>query len=571
MILLLSFLTPSATFAGVFCFGRFIDALTKQYYANIVGTTSLYLLLGLYILLGLLSEILKRLGLTVERVVFYDWHREIILRVNSKVSTLDLKVLESPEFNTLMNKVKLGYEHIPGNFMNPLFKLISELIKLLISSIIFFTFSPLLIILILASLTPQFFVSRHSSKLQWGIWDSRGEEAKRYFSTRDNLTNIESVKEVKLFGLATYLLGNVKMIINNFITEQKQILKGEVSLSIVSELVAYISIASSYVWLVSRVFTKSILLGSFIFYMQSINEFISAGRGFLSHLMKLYEFNLFMTDLYTFLDMEPNIKSRTSATTISTDKVPTIEFKNIDFSYRDTGAKVFEDFSLLIQSGEDIALVGENGAGKTTFVKLLCRFYDVDRGEILIDGVNIKNLDLNSWHKHLGVLFQDFNRYAYSVKENIAMGNIANINSTEKITESAVTAGASEFVEQFSKKYDQILSNRFADGTDLSGGQWQRIALARAYFRDANILILDEPTSAIDAKGEYEIFKKISQVQKEKTTIIISHRFSTVRNADKIYVIEKGKVIEQGTHQELMAVALGRYKYMFELQAEGYK
>ncbi len=204
-------------------------------------------------------------------------------------------------------------------------------------------------------------------------------------------------------------------------------------------------------------------------------------------------------------------------------------------------------------------------------MKLLARFYDVDEGQILVNGTDLRDLDLDSWYRNIGILFQDFNKYGYTVKENIKLGDVSRPENEEDIIQSSKAAGADSFVMSFKHKYDQILSKWFNKGVDLSGGQWQRIALARAFYRDANILILDEPTSAVDAKGEYEIFEKISKVQKEKTMIIISHRFNTVKKANSIYVIDKGQIIESGSHEELMQLKNGKYKEMFELQAEGYR
>jgi ATP-binding cassette subfamily B protein len=238
---------------------------------------------------------------------------------------------------------------------------------------------------------------------------------------------------------------------------------------------------------------------------------------------------------------------------------------------------IFKDLSFTIYPGEDIAIVGENGAGKSTLVKLLCRFYDVTSGKILIDGRDLKSIDLKSWYSQLGTLFQDFNKYAYTVEENLdlSMNEDAGHRLTRKARSdafmTALSKASADFVREYPRGLQTVLARSHKHGIDPSGGQWQRIALARAFYRDANILILDEPTSAIDAKGEYDIFEQIRAHQKNKTTIIISHRFSTVRNAQRILVIESGKLIESGTHDELMQHESGLYKLMFTKQAEGYQ
>ena len=229
-----------------------------------------------------------------------------------------------------------------------------------------------------------------------------------------------------------------------------------------------------------------------------------------------------------------------------------------------------KDFNLSIKNGEKIALVGENGAGKTTLIKLLLRFYDVTDGEILVNGINIKNINLEKWYSEIGALFQDFIKYQFTFKENVYFGDQKQINNLELLKDAIKKSGADEYLKDLPNKFNQIIGKMFKDGIDLSGGQWQKLALARAFFKNAPILILDEPTSAIDAKAEYEIFQRVQELQKDKTVIIISHRFSTVRNADKILVLNEGAIIEEGSHETLMKMK-GLYAELFNIQAKGYR
>lgn len=313
-------------------------------------------------------------------------------------------------------------------------------------------------------------------------------------------------------------------------------------------------------------------LGDFQFLNGTINRFTSSSRQFLNNITRLYEKNLYMSDLYKLLDTKEKIVNKENAVIVDKKKgVPKIEFKNISFVYPDSKKKVFENLNIEINPGEDIALVGENGAGKSTFIKLLLRFYDATEGEILINWVNLKYINLESYYENISVLFQDFNQYYYKVTENISVGDITKSVNKDGVLNSSKRAGSHNFIKDYKKGYGQILAKSFKGGIEPSWDQWQRIALARAFYRNANILILDEPTAAIDAVGEFEIFKEIEKVKEDKTTIIISHRFSTVRNADKIYVIEHGKILEHGSHEKLMSIKNGQYKKMFELQSEGYK
>ena len=276
-----------------------------------------------------------------------------------------------------------------------------------------------------------------------------------------------------------------------------------------------------------------------------------------------------MVDFFKFLSLDNRIQEG-KLTALNTNSAPLIEFKNVWFKYTNSDKYILEDFNLTIQPGERIALVGVNGAGKTTLIKLLCRFYDVTEGEILIDGINIKDLTFESLYTKIGVLFQDFIRYSqFDVKTNIELGDLKNIGNSQKVEEAIFKADAQSFVEAYSKGIEQILDKSIEGGINPSGGQWQRIALGRAFFRDAPILILDEPTSAIDAKAEFEIFERLYEFSIGKSVIIVSHRFSTVRKADKIYVLDKGKIVEQGTHSELLELN-GKYAEAFRTQAKGY-
>jgi len=250
---------------------------------------------------------------------------------------------------------------------------------------------------------------------------------------------------------------------------------------------------------------------------------------------------------------------------------PTIEFQDVSFQYPNSKKWALKNISFILKPGDKVAFVGENGAGKTTIIRLLLRFYDPSEGKVLINGTNIQEIDLTSYYNHVGVLFQDFNDYPYSVRDNIALGRVESFDDEERVRRAARLANADDFIEQYPEKYDQLLEVGFKKGIEPSGGQWQRLALARALFRDAGILVLDEPTASVDAKSEYAIFKTLEEHSQGRTTIVISHRFSTVRTAKKIYVIDKGKFIESGTHQSLIEITNGLYKEMFEKQAAGYR
>lgn len=531
----------------------------------------IYQWLILALIAGLLLQVIYKLADWLDKLVFYDWNHKVPMDLARVISGMDLAVLESSEFRTKLARVEDGASHRSGQFVSNMFWLINDIVQIVVAIIILSKLAVWMMPLIFISLVPDFLILISGSKAHWGIWNAKESVKKRFFQAQDKLTDGDSIQEIRIFGLRSYLLNMINDLLNDFESGQKRILKKSNKLSLLSRIFESVILGGIEFWVILGVLARKWGVGDYNFYLSSINQFTNSSRNFLRNINNLYENNLYLNDYFDLMDMKNKIVNKENAVKVSDVKPPRIEFKNVSFTYPGSKDEVFDGFNMVIEPGEDIALVGENGAGKTTLVKLLSRFYDVDEGQILIDGIDIRDIDLDSWYRNLGILFQKFNTYGFSAYENIALGNVNNFDDKEGVKEASKQAGAHDFILKQKKKYKQILSKWFSDGTDLSGGQWQRIGLARAFFRKANVLILDEPTSAIDAKGEYEIFEKIAKYQKSKTTIIISHRFSTVRKADKIYVIDKGKILEKGTHEELMLKHKGKYKKMFELQAAGYK
>jgi ATP-binding cassette, subfamily B, bacterial len=290
----------------------------------------------------------------------------------------------------------------------------------------------------------------------------------------------------------------------------------------------------------------------------------------LGGLSDMYENSLYLTNLYSFLDYEPTIKSAPNARPLKLPLREGIEFRNVTFTYPGKTEPALRDVSFTIRPGEAVALVGQNGAGKTTVVKLLTRLYDPDEGQILLDGHDLREYDLESLHAAIGVIFQDYVTYFFSARDNIGVGRLEDIEQVELIEQAAAKSGAAGVIEKLPKGYDTTLGRWFDEGYQLSGGEWQKVALARAFMRDAEILVLDEPTASLDARAEYEIFARMKELSRGKMTVFISHRFSTVRLADRIFVVEENTIKESGTHEELLALH-GTYAELFNLQAEAYR
>jgi len=550
---------------------RLIDALVKAISGEFINSEYIFALLGASLFVTFILQMLWKTIEYGQRMTFQRWHVHSSYTVHKAMANLDVEIYESNKYNKFLNKVREGYSWQPGDFLIYVITMLQELIGVLSAIIIMIVLSPILIPVLIISLIPEFNIQLLAAKRIWGIWDLKGDEKIRFFNTTRYLSDDKYIKESKIFKSAKFKLNSLKEAIRIFMEEQNKVIKKEFKDTTLSKILSFAVTAGIHVWLVLKVLRDvTFSIGDYTFFVSTIERFSESSRRFFRTLSKIYERNLYMKEYYKLLDMESKIKSKEDAIKIPSNKIPSIEFKNVSFSYPGSKEKVFDNFSIKIEPGEDIAFVGENGSGKTTFVKLLSRLYDIDSGQILINGIDLREIDLNSWYENLGILFQDFNKYAYSVEENIALGRIDQFKNTTEIIQASKNSGAHEFVKGYDMKYKKMLSKEYKKGIELSGGQWQKIALARAFFRNSNILILDEPTSAIDAKAEYEIFKKVDEMQREKTTIIISHRFSTVKKAKRIYVIKKGKITEQGSHKELMKIKNGEYREMFQIQAREY-
>lgn len=345
--------------------------------------------------------------------------------------------------------------------------------------------------------------------------------------------------------------------------------KTRVKLEIFAKLISQITFGIAIIYYSMEVIGHRMDIGTYTFMIASIATFKDAVSGLTITLARQYADNMFVTDTFELLSLQPFIVSPINAIPIDSKKI-NIEFKNVSFQYPETEKIVLKNFNLRINHGDKIAIIGVNGAGKTTLIKLLCRFYDPTEGEILINGINLKNINLENWYSKLGALFQDFERYYFTTKQLISLGDTEKLFKMSRIKSSAKLSGAHDFISEWPNKYDQMMGKNFSEGVEPSVGQWQKLALARTYYRDPKIMILDEPTASIDAEAEAKIFNELNRTTKNKTVILISHRFSTVRNADKICVIKDGKLAEYGSHKQLIKLNK-TYARLFNLQAKGYK
>jgi len=385
-----------------------------------------------------------------------------------------------------------------------------------------------------------------------------------------------SAKELKLFGLSDFLVGRYDRLSDEFYQANRSL---AVRRSVASTLLSFVGTLGYYgayaviIYLTvighrspAGVFT----IGVLTFLAGSFRQSRDLIQRVLLSLSQVFEQSLYLEDLFSFLDIQPSIRRNPEAKQVPVPIRQGFVFEGVGFRYPRAESWAVRNLNFTLAPGERIALVGENGAGKTTLVKLLARLYDPDEGRILLDGVDLREYDVDSLRRNVGVIFQDFVRYDFALKENIAVGNIARIEDNPAIKAAAERSLADSVAQRLAGQYDQMLGKRFEGGVDLSGGEWQKVALARAYMRDAQLLILDEPTAALDARAEYEVFLRFSELTKGRMAVLISHRFSTVRMADRIVVLKGGELVEQGTHKRLVELG-GLYSELFQLQAAGYR
>ncbi len=490
--------------------------------------------------------------------------------VLSKISTLDIAYFEDSEFKNTLEKVRDAYSWRPLNMMEYLLFGFQSLIQIVVAVVILATLAPLLIVVILIVALPELISRIKESELSWGIWDAQSPHRKKFWYISSMLQERDSVLEMKLFQLPKRFLSEIRGIQKNIYEDNRVLATKYLGINSIFNVLGGITFIAVLLFIVLEAIAKRVTVGDISYYTTVITNLQSGVGGLFRNLVRIFSESLYTASVFEVLDAPPKIKQIEKPTKINLNKPPLIELKNVSFTYPGSKKTVLKNFNLVINPKEKIALVGENGSGKTTIIKLLCRFYDVDEGEILINGVNLKKLDLNDWYKALGVLFQDFVKYEYKAWENIHFGKADEKENIKRVVEAANLAGADPMIRKLEKGYEQMLGRTFEGGVELSIGQWQKIALARGFFRSAPILILDEPTAAIDAKAEAEIFNRVEKLSKDKTVIIISHRFSTVRNADKIYVIDNGEIVESGSHTQLMKLN-GQYATLFNLQAKGYQ
>ena len=573
---LLSLLQGFTPAASVWISGLVIDSVVLGIRTH--STSPIWLPVGLQLAVALLSNLLSTLSNIVQQLLQEQVSNKVQLLILQKSDTLDLAFFENPEFYDKLRQAADQSTYQPVSMISQTFDLFRTTVTLLSMIFLLLQLSWWLAIVALIVPIPAFVSSIHYG---WrGFLRMRRQSPERRLMDYFNrLMTVDTYnKEIKLFTLGHLLIDRFRRLANKLYEEDKEIVVRRYltnflwsSLTGVANSAIYFYVALQVVLSMGR-----ISLGSLTRYTQAALQAGQNFQGLLNGISSAYESNLYVTMLFEFLEYEPAIVSPQHPQPIVSSAETSglaIEFRNVSFTYAGKDPETeaaLKNVSFTIDTGEAVALVGRNGAGKTTIVKLLTRLYDPDEGEILIGGRNIKEYDLEELRERVGVIFQDYVTYFMTARENIGVGRVTEIENQALVSNAAQKSGANMVIDKLSEGYETMLGRWFEKGTQLSGGEWQKVALARAFMRDAPILILDEPTSSLDAQAEYDVFAKFRVLTRGKTAIFISHRFSTVRLADRILVLENGQIIENGSHQELVALG-GRYAELFNLQAEAYR
>lgn len=493
----------------------------------------------------------------------------ISVRIMKHASSLDLATYEDPSFQDKLERARVQATDRLG-MIQQMGRLLQQVIATIALAAGIVWFSPWLFLLLIACVVPAFIGESHFAFLGYSQAFRQTPIRRQMDYLRYLGVSKESAKELKVFGLNRHLTDRFASLSDQIYVENVSLAKRRFLASSFLTLLTTVGYYAGYIYILYQTLAGRLSVGTLQFLAGAIAGASMNLQSIFSTFSSIADQSLFLSDLLSFLELRPTIRSKENALLCPRPIRKGIEFRNVSFSYPGTSRVVLQDLNLYLARGERIALIGENGEGKTTIVKLLMRLYDPTEGEIQLDGVDLREYDWEDYSSQVAVIFQDFMRYDMTARENIAIGRITETENLPSIVTAARKSMAEEVIRKLHRGYEQMLGRRFDGGVDLSGGEWQKVALARAYLREAQVLILDEPTASLDARSEHEVFRRFAELTEGKLSVLISHRFSTVRMADRIIVLEKGQISEQGSHEQLITNG-GRYAEMFDMQASNYR
>jgi ATP-binding cassette subfamily B protein len=519
--------------------------------------------------LAVLTSILARAIDYSDSLLADKYTRHVSIQVMKHAADLDLIAYEDPVFYDRLERARVQATDRLG-MIQAIGRLVQLVITTLTLSVTIVVYSPWLMLLLVGGVIPAFLGESHFAFLGYAKNFRQTPVRRQLDYLRVVGGSKEAAKELKLFGLKDFLTDRFTRLSDEIYEENVGLSRRRLIAGAFLSIIATAGYYSAYVIVIWKTVTGTYSVGTWYLLSGAILQASNNIQQIFSTISGIADQALFLTDLLAFFQMQPTIRSKANALAAPRPIVAGFEFRNVSFSYPGSPRLILDTLNFHLRPGERVALIGENGQGKTTIVKLITRLYDPTEGQILLDGVDLREYSLEDLYREIGVIFQDFMRYEMTARENIAVGQIEKLDDLKLLQTASRKSLADEVVAKLPLEYEQMLGRRFDGGVDLSGGEWQKIALARAYLREAQLLILDEPTAALDARSEFEVFHRFAELTAGKMALFISHRFSTVRMADRIVVLENGKIAEEGSHDQLSRLG-GRYAEMFEMQAASYR
>ncbi|MCC6244903.1 MAG: ABC transporter ATP-binding protein [Gemmatimonadaceae bacterium] len=519
--------------------------------------------------LAIVSDLAGRVGAFLDMMLGAKFSIATSVRLMQHAATLDLEQFEDSELQDRLERARTQASSGLG-VLGQVFGQVQNLITIISFGVGMAVYAPWLIALLFLALVPAFLGEAHFNARDYALQWSRAQQRRELEYLRQTGASVETAKEVKIFGLNTFLIERFTTLSNDFFRVNRRLARQKMAWMWALTAIGTVGYYAAYAYIAWRTLAGQFTIGDLTFLAGSFRRLSGLLESLLIGFSSTASQALYLDDLFSFFTISASITSPTSPRPVPRVLTTGIEFRDVGFQYPGAPHWAVRHLSFTLRAGETLALVGENGAGKTTLVKLLARLYDPDEGVILVDGHDLREYSVAEWRSNVGVIFQDFVRYSMTAGENVAVGRIEQRDDLERVKAAAARSLANEVIERLPEQYAQRIGKRFRNGVDLSGGEWQKIAIARAYMRDAQLLILDEPTAALDARAEFEVFQRFKELSTGKSSVLISHRFSSVRMADRILVLDNGMVEASGTHDELVAQG-GRYAELFELQAAGYR
>ncbi|HMS31253.1 MAG TPA: ABC transporter ATP-binding protein [Candidatus Saccharibacteria bacterium] len=505
-----------------------------------------------------------------KRILYYDFVRWSSRTFLQTLNEIDLPQFYDDNTRNQINKVSSSYTWQISNLSDSNLELIYAIIRFLAITLVVSQISWWIIPVIALFLIPTLLSDAKIAKLQWFVWDQKGDERHVFWGLEQIIRNVKGQMELRSLQAAKYILNKIDRMNKSFYTEQSKRYKAAAPTLFGAMLLENVGPMIAGIVVLKQFLAKTISFDRYLFLTGALVRITGSLNTIFGTLARMQEPLHLADSFFNLIDTTPKTQNTQEGIRLSSGTTPKIEFRNVSFTYPNQSQPVFKNLNLIIESGEHVALVGENGAGKSTLIKLLLRFYRPTSGQILINDIDLNEIATETWYDQIATLFQSFNTYPLPIDENIEIGRSTSKPNKKLLDQAAEFGGVDSLVKNYKYGWSTVLDSSFTKGVEPSGGQWQRVALARAFYRKANVLILDEPTSAIDSRAEYNIFNSIFDHYQNKTTLIVSHRFSTVRRANRIIVLDQGKIIEQGSHQVLMKQNR-LYHDLFTKQAEGYR